>query len=272
MTISPEASAPLDRDSPLPLFFQVRAQLLTIIMRWDRGDERFLTDEEISARYGVSRTTVRQAVSSLVSDGLLHRIPGRGTYVTARRLEEHLEPGMDIRGQWSANFLPMDVQVLDFRRAPAGPSEASRLGLAEGADVLHVRRLRKAGSVPIAIDERIIRGELVRDWTERNVRGSMLHQLWEQRPLRTGDLLLEAALAGPGECALLHLSPGAPVMIRSLVYEDVDGVRVMAGRSIHRADLMRYRVRIPLQRNRDPLSTPPEEFSVERTPVVPEKR
>jgi GntR family transcriptional regulator len=270
MTASSDSNVPLNRDSPLPLFFQVRERLLTIIARWDRGDERFLTDEEISERYAVSRTTVRQAISALVSEGLLRRIPGNGTFVTARRLEEQLEPGMDIRGQWSSSFLPMEVQVLDFYRAPANAAEAKLLGVSIGAEILHVRRLRKAGGVPIALDERCILGELVQQWTEENARGSMLHQLWEGRPLRTGDLLLEAALGEPEERALLHLMPGAPVMIRTLVYEDMEGRRVMAGRSVHRADLMRYRVRIPLQRSDDPLSTPPQIFAEERAPTMQE--
>jgi GntR family transcriptional regulator len=263
-------SAPLDRDSPLPLFFQLRERLLGLVARWEDRDKRFPTDEEIADLYGVSRTTVRQAISTLVREHLLHRIPGNGTYVTAPRLEEHLEPGMNIRRQWSANFSPVEVQVLHFERLPAGSNEADLLGLSDGAEVLHVRRIRKAGGVPVAIDERYIPGEFVTEWTEENVRGSMLHQLWERSPLQVGDLTLQAALASADECALLQLRPGTPVMVRTLAYEDVGGRRIMAGRSVHRADLMRYRVRIPLQRHSDPMGGTPESISVERTPVMQE--
>ncbi len=238
----------LDRSSPMPLFFQLRQRLLALVAQWDLN-VRFLTDAQIAHRFSISRTTVRQAVDGLVSEGLLKRVPGSGTWVLPRRLEERLNPGMNIRTQWSSAGLPMHVDVLRFERAPAPEREAALLAVAPDTELLLVRRLRSAAGVPVAIDDRCIPAELVRDWHPVNAEGSLLHQLWEREALTDAELEIEAALAGPDEIRHLALTEGAPVVVRMLRYKNEAGRIVLAGRSVHRADLMRYSMHIALRRD-----------------------
>lgn len=238
----------LDRDSPMPLFFQLRQRLLALVAGWD-VNARFLTDAEIASRFGISRTTVRQAVDGLVHEGLLRRARGSGTWVLPRRLEEKLSPGMNIRSQWQDAGLPMQISVLKFERIPAGAWEADMLRIELGEDVLSVRRLRSAAGVSVAIDDRCLPADVVADWTPAHAEGSLLHQLWEQQPLTDGNLEIEAALAGPDEIRHLGVSAGAPVVVRTLRYANAAGRIVLAGRSVHRADLMRYSIHIPLRRD-----------------------
>lgn len=74
----------LDRHSPVPLYHQLERALLELIV--DNGlapDARFPSESELSARFGVTRPTVRQALERLVRVGVLRRERGRGTYVAA---------------------------------------------------------------------------------------------------------------------------------------------------------------------------------------------
>lgn len=254
----------LDRSSPLPLFFQLRQRLLALVAQWDRN-VRFLTEAQIADRFSISRTTVRQAVDGLVGEGLLQRIPGSGTWVLPRRLEEQLNPGMNIRTQWRSAGLPMHVDVLRFERAPAAEREAALLDVPPGTELLLVRRLRSAAGVPVALDDRCVPAELVPDWQPAHAEGSLLHQLWEREPLTDCELQIEAALAGPDEIRHLAVTAGAPVVVRMLRYKNDSGRIVLAGRSVHRADLMRYSLHIALRRDAPDLDeglTP----NVEETP------
>src|SRR5215210_7092576 len=52
-----------------------------------REGRRMPTEAELCRRYGVSRHTVRQAFQDLVAEGLVYRVPGRGTFATS--LSEH---------------------------------------------------------------------------------------------------------------------------------------------------------------------------------------
>jgi GntR family transcriptional regulator len=240
---------PLDRTSPLPLYAQLKQRLIGMILDWDEPDRRFYSDEELCALFEVSRDTVRQALSELVQEGLLTRSRGLGTFVSVRKLEERFGPGMDFLTQWAAAGTPMQSTLLAFERQPADNAVAAALELAPRTLVLLIKRVRAAARVPIAIDYRYLPADLVPDWTEGAARGSPLHLLWQQHDLRSGDFAIEAGVAGPEEVEYLHLTAGAPVLIRTLRYRDDQNRLVMAGRTIHRGDLVRYSLTVPLSRD-----------------------
>lgn len=240
---------PLDRSSPLPLYAQIKQRLIGLIVHWDQPDRRFYSDEQLCASFCVSRDTVRQALAELVQEGLLTRSRGLGTFVSVRKLEERFEPGMDFMRQWASNGTPIQSTLLVFERRAADNQVAAALGLHAGALVLFIKRTRTAARVPVAIDHRYLPAELVADWDESCARGSPLHLLWERVELRRGEFAIEAGVAGPEEVEYLHLAVGAPVLIRTLRYRDASGRLVMSGHTIHRADLFRYSLNVPLSRD-----------------------
>ncbi|MGO0577577.1 GntR family transcriptional regulator [Ornithinimicrobium panacihumi] len=56
--------------------------------RWAEG-ETLPTDGELGEEFGVSRQTVRRAYLELVNEGLVYRVPGRGTFITPNHLRYH---------------------------------------------------------------------------------------------------------------------------------------------------------------------------------------
>ena len=61
-----------------------------------------------------------------------------------------------------------------------------------------------------------------------------------------GDWQIGARLPTAEEAGLLHLAPGAPVLERAMVYFDRAGRAVLAGATVHRADMARYRLSLAL--------------------------
>jgi GntR family transcriptional regulator len=241
-------AATLDRASPIPLYVQVRNRLLAMVGGWTDPEKRFYSDEELTAMFGVSRATVREALAELVEAGVLRRTRGRGTAVSLRKVEEKLTPGMNIRSQREAEGRPITASVLAFERVGAPASVAEALEIAPGAPVLFVKRVRATAIAPIAIDWRYF-PSWIGDGIERaDASVSLLNSLWRKVDLDHNELTIEAALSGPEEMELLHLPARSPVLVRHLVYFDRIGRRVMAGQSIHRADLMRYSMRVDLSR------------------------
>ena len=248
----PEAdwvNPPLDRSSPLPLYAQIKQRLIGLILRWDQPGRRFYSDEQLCAVFCVSRDTVRQALSELVREGMLTRSRGLGTFVAVHKLEERFGPDMDFMRQWAAAGTPIQPTLLVFERCGADDQVAAALEVEAGTRVLFIKRTRAAARVPVAIDYRYLPAALVTGWDESAALGSPLHLLWHCVELRSGDFGIEAGIAGPEEVEYLHLAAGAPVLTRTLRYRDVNGRLVMAGHTVHRGDLVRYSLNVPLSRD-----------------------
>ena len=139
---------PVDRSDPLPLWAQVLADLRSQLAA-GRFAERFPTDNDLAARYGVSRQTVREAVRRLTDAGVLERGRGRGTRVrdfqqiggSLESLYEQIEKqGADQHSIVRARELVVDEAV------------AARLGLPPDARLVHIERLRLADGEPLALD------------------------------------------------------------------------------------------------------------------------
>jgi GntR family transcriptional regulator len=121
---------------------RLSAALRSAIEEGTFGDgERLPTEAELGKEYSVSRHTVRQAFQDLVADGLVYRVPGRGTFVTSLskrgrylRLMGTLEEIMAWEGT--------QMEVLDPIELRDEPEVAARLELpSEEVAALVVRRL-----------------------------------------------------------------------------------------------------------------------------------
>ena len=109
------------------------------------------SERELVQQFGVARMTVRQAMDALVTEGLLERIPGRGTFVArprrgVGRLTSFSED-MSRVGHTAEN------QTMHARLGQAGPGVARALGITAGDAVIHWKRLRCSDGEVIAIED-----------------------------------------------------------------------------------------------------------------------
>ncbi|MFA6714387.1 MAG: GntR family transcriptional regulator [Victivallaceae bacterium] len=79
----------IDKSVPAPLYRQLKKQLLVMMESGTlQSDMPIPTEMELAEKYEISRTVVRHALSELAGEGYLHRIPGKGTFVTSRSEEK----------------------------------------------------------------------------------------------------------------------------------------------------------------------------------------
>lgn len=192
------------------------------------------SERELVHRFGVARMTVRQAMDALVVEGLLERIPGRGTFVArprriASRLTSFTEE-MQRRGMLA------ESQTLLARREQAGPGVARALNLTEGDAVIHWRRLRRADSVPMCIEDAYLNEILIPGFLQSGMPTSLYDAL-DSRGLRPtwAEDSITADIASEEEAAMLEAEPGAAVLRhsrRAVADEKV----VEVSRSVYRSD------------------------------------
>jgi GntR family transcriptional regulator of arabinose operon len=72
----------VDRNKAVPIYMQLLNQLRHLILSggWTPGS-RLPSETELQRKLGISRSTIRQALSSAETEGLIERVPGKGTFV-----------------------------------------------------------------------------------------------------------------------------------------------------------------------------------------------
>lgn len=115
------------------------------------GTGRLPGEVELSARFGVNRHTLRQAVTALQSDGLVRVEAGRGMFVQ----HELLDYALSRRTRFSENLMRQGLlpskQLLTAREMAAPERAAKELKLSPGASVLMVEMLDEANDQPIGL-------------------------------------------------------------------------------------------------------------------------
>jgi GntR family transcriptional regulator len=247
----------LDRDSPLPLYRQIKGHLARMAEERHGGGERFPSESELTRLFGVSRMTVRQAIQELVDHGVLRRRRGAGTFVSAPPSEAPRRQASALAKDWPSHVDGMRVEPLAFEVCPCPADVAAILSIESGRPVRFLSRLRLAGEVPVAVDDRYIPIEFTRGIDGSGGAKPILLQLWDRVDLEEGEFELEAIGAAEREARWLRVPTGSPLMRRRLRYLAADGRTVMCGVSHYRADLVRYAVRVSLSDRRreavDPL-------------------
>jgi GntR family transcriptional regulator len=246
----------IDRNSPVPLFLQIRQVLLADIRGWPDTGTKFPTDVALADRFKVSKMTVRQAIDDLVEAGLLERHRGRGTFVTDRAFVEKLDPILDIDQQYTNAGHAQTTRVLSFERRAMTAQEQKLFGAGAGAGVaveggdtvVHIRRLRSANGLPLALDERTLPATIADQagFTAENAADSIIARLRGALPLARAKWQMSALLADSDLALNLSIQQGAPVLERAMTYLDSSGRIVLSGRSLHRGDLVSCAFELPL--------------------------
>ncbi len=233
----------VDRRSPIPLYIQVRSRLMTIVNSWPDPDKLFHTEDELTAAFGVSRVTLRGALADLVEAGYLKRTRGAGTRVVRRKVDERLQLGRNLSKKWG-NEERMHIALLVFERVGASPEVADDLGLEPGSDVLSIKRLRSTSLAPIAIDWRFVPGAYANRVGREDARTGIYSALARSVAFDHVRMNIEGGLSGSEEVELLLMPPGTPILTQHFVVYDRNGRPVTCGRSVNRADMTRYSLRM----------------------------
>jgi GntR family transcriptional regulator len=144
--------------------------------------------------------------------------------------------------------LEASARVLASTVRPATIDEAEAFGIAPGAELLELERLRMLDGLPISLDNNRVPLRLLPAPSELDFTTGSLYAALERggHPLARADYELEARGADAHEAALLGLAAGTPVLFATTVAIGEDGRVVDLGRTVYRAD--RYRFQATLMR------------------------
>jgi DNA-binding GntR family transcriptional regulator len=214
------------------------------------------TEVELQAEYGVSRHTVREALQQLLSDGLIYRIQGSGTYVSGRREER---PGRYLRSIGSLDEIIVwpdtQMEVIEPFHVEVDPSIAARLELGY-IEVSRAVVRRSYDGVPFVVTRHYVDPELGEKLRVSGIPskgpGTVIGEaeaLLLPRPVAGARQDITAMNAPADEAKLIGCEPGDAILLIERLYYDTAG-RFVEFTASH-FNPRRYSYRMELRRKSD---------------------
>jgi GntR family transcriptional regulator len=225
----------------VPLHVQLRDALVEQIRSGVLpAGTRIPSERELCRSYNVSRTTTRRALSQLTHEGWVYAVTGKGTYVAPNRLEQDLLPVRGYTDDLRRRGISVTSRVVTASHVTAREDVAGHLGLAPGAPLFRLERVRGASGTPLVVQLAFLPEHLCPNLLRFDFEACSLYEVLRTAyglRLRRGATVIKADLATRRERELLNGEDPLPVLRTfQTTYLD-DGQAIEYCQSVFRGDL-----------------------------------
>ncbi len=239
----------LSSDARLPLYQRLRDQLAEQIAnnRWRPG-EAIPTEAALSAEYQLSTGTVRKAIDALVSEGILERQQGRGTFIRRAQFQSSLFRFFRFQTVSGERQVP-ESRILSIEPVAAPSAVAQALGLPADALVIRIVRVRLLDVKPVLAEEIWLPRQRFQALLEIDLsrEGPLLYPIYEEvcgQVVASAEETLTAESVNDVHARLLQVAVNSPVIVIERLARDYAGTPLEWRRSRGHAEHFRYRVDI----------------------------
>lgn len=223
----------------IPHYFQIKDYFNKMIEteKWEAG-HKLPSEHELARSFGVSRMTVRRAISELTQKGKLEARQGIGTFVVAQRLNSivtNLYAPKEQKGKHiilQCGFIAAKGEIAQFLR------------LREGEELYQIDRIRYFGKEPAAIERAFLQKSRFPDLEQEDLSGTIQDILTERYKERLTFLksFLEPIIADAETAKLLNIREGAPCMLFWRVTYSSSRIPAFCSKNIIRGDFCRLQI------------------------------
>ncbi|MBC8585271.1 GntR family transcriptional regulator [Youxingia wuxianensis] len=221
-----------------PIYLQLREVIRAQIEEGEYPPGTSIPSEnELAATYGINRLTVRNAISTLVSEGLLKRVQGKGVYVIGPKNPRELEA--------VGGFTPVtqggnayETRILIKTVRPAREKYASIFGLFPEEEIYYIRRLTKLDGEPVFLEDAYIPKKVLPNLEDIDLKVFSPYEAFEYygvRLMRTYQTL-DITTLDPREGKMLGVAPQQSVMLFECTSYDQDDRAIEFTRTYVRGD------------------------------------
>ncbi len=235
-TVGAAPTPEVDRRAPESLHAQISDAMRATIAsgEWPRH-YRLKAEPELAKELGVSRGTLRRALATLIEEGLLKQVPGRGTFVTETLIEPAVAQKLSTLSEdFASQGITLNTSVVEVSLIDPPSGIARLMRLRDGQKVMRLVRIRSTATKPIALLYNYVRTDLAPDIEKVDFTGASLFGILEneyQLKIGTARRTFSAQPAPEHVATALGLEVGAPVQFleqltfltdaRAVEYSDV---------------------------------------------------
>lgn len=231
-----------------PLRYQVRSEILDLIIKdnYQPGD-KLPTEQELSERLEVSRSTLRESLHLLEEERIIRTKRGTGRYLltTPKDFKFDITRLQSVTEMLADFGIQVTTHVIAVREQLADAEMRMHLGLQEGDWVVWIERVRYAGAIPVIYSIDIIpRDLLTGPWQAAQFEESLLAVLMRNWGLTidhshaTLRVVLTEDFASPS----IIVAPGIPWFLFEQVNFSSEGEPIIYSKDYHRGDVITFHV------------------------------
>ena len=207
-----------------PVYIKIHNQIKRDIEAgiWKVGD-RIPSERALSVKFDVSRMTLRQALQTLVDEGILERRIGAGTYVARQKVQEKMSGTTSFTEIMRSQGKFPSSKTISYLTVSPSLSEQERLQLGEKDKVVRMERIRLADGVPISFEVTTIPAALIKDFSRSEVTDSFYATMEQKGGYRIGRAkqTVMATLASENIAEHLNIKKGDAILrLRQITYLD----------------------------------------------------
>ena len=180
------------------------------------------SEAQLTARFGVSRGTVRQALATLRAEGLISGGRGRPPTVTRSMLAQSFDQMVSFSAWAERLGHTPSARTLELARRPAGPEAASKLGLEPGTPVFQYKRVRLLDGEPSMVELTTFVEWVGRLLLDCDLDGGSVYAQLGERGVAFGEAhqSIAAVAASAEQAAMLGVARRAPLLeVRRRVFD-----------------------------------------------------
>ncbi len=236
----------INKNDIVPIYHQLKTLIKEQIEDnvWS-VDEVIPSERELSESFDISRLTVRQAINDLVSEGVLYRKRGIGTFVAKKKINQVLTKLSSFTSDMEMRGFKPGAKVLDKCVVPSSKKIATIFNIEEGEKVAKLFRLRLADDEPMALEKSFLPVEKVGPILGESLENKSLYkELIEKCNLNLVRAIqtIEISYADKDEAELLNIESGTPVLlIERTTFSDKD-IPLEYVQSLYRADRYKFSI------------------------------
>lgn len=248
----------LDKDSPIPLYYQLVEALREQIRAGElQPGTQLPSERELSERYGISRMTVRQALQYLIREEALIARQGLGTFVAEPKLTYDPLHLLGFTEDMLRRGAAATSRVIEQATVDPTASIATRLALRPRERAVRIVRLRLSDGMPMLLETVYLPANRFRGIERADLAKQSLYRLMRERygvRLQGAVSTLEAVQANDYESELFGIQLCTPMILLEGVTYDEDDRPVEYFKAVYRGDRFRIEFDSRPRRSRDAIN------------------
>lgn len=234
-----------------PLYVRIQEYIAELVLTGKlKPEDKLRSEREFSDELGVSRMTVRKAMTELVNEGMLERRHGSGTYVAKPKMTYEAHEMVNYIQAMQSRNISTSSQLIDMEEIVASRRHSETLSIEIGDPIIRVSLLRLANRIPVILERVFFPCALYPDLQEWDLEKSSIYDLlitiYKAKPERISQTL-EAVAASDVVARQLRVDEGFPLlMMTRIIYNRETSKPVVFAQDFLRSDYARIHTEVNL--------------------------